>query len=222
MTYNDCIFKLNLMPAACNNDVVPFTFWEQRVFNITNTPTLPFGTIVMAHIPEQLQHALSGRSFVTISIGCAPGYKGGILLYNPTTKRTIIVRRTFKAFGADAPVSTVYTMPVEYDTFDVKIDENIDVYENLELQLVTKPKTVLPPHFCLIKSVFGPLPPPQVQPVATVRFRRPVNRFEVLAVDDAADVETEEAAVSNDVVSLLTSSDTANEEEIQHIGSDLP
>ncbi len=52
----------------------------------------------MAHIPISEQTALSGKAFKSYYIGCAPNYRGGILLYNPTTQRTII-RRSFKVIG---------------------------------------------------------------------------------------------------------------------------
>jgi len=52
----------------------------------------------MAHVPLSLQRThgkASPRAIPAIYIGEAPGVKGGILLFNPATKRTFI-RRTFK------------------------------------------------------------------------------------------------------------------------------
>jgi len=72
---------------------------------------------VRAHIPVDLQTALSGRSFETYSVGCAPGYKGGILLMNPNTKRTI-VRRTFRDTGVLRDSSAVWNQPVELECFE--------------------------------------------------------------------------------------------------------
>jgi hypothetical protein len=117
MAYNDCIFKLNLMPVASQGGQCPYNKWESKPFNLDATLLLPFGTIVMAHIPVSQQHALGGKSIETFSVGCVPGCKGGILLMNPHTKRTI-VRRSFKAFGTTAPVSPVYKVTVAYDTLD--------------------------------------------------------------------------------------------------------
>jgi hypothetical protein len=87
------------VPNNANNESIsslpnamttPSTLWYNSVHDIQNVPLLPFGQIVHAHIPLSLQTALSGRSQLTYCIGMAPGYKGGILLFNPTTKRCIV------------------------------------------------------------------------------------------------------------------------------------
>ena len=84
----------------------------------------------MAHCPLDLQTGLSGRSFITYSVGCAPGYKGGILLFNPTTKR-YIVRRTFKVMGPTMPLD--YHVPIQFEATDTYTDdsESPDPEDNL-------------------------------------------------------------------------------------------
>ena len=74
----------------------------------------------MAHRPLELQTAISGRSFMTYSVGCAPGYKGGILLFNPNTKR-YIVRRTFKVIGPSVPKD--YQFPIQFEAVDTYVDD---------------------------------------------------------------------------------------------------
>jgi len=44
----------------------------------------------MANAPTDLQSGMDVRSYETFSVGCAPGVKGGILLYVPKTKPLII------------------------------------------------------------------------------------------------------------------------------------
>ena len=62
-------------------------------------PLLEFGCIVMAHVPLALQGVLSGRAVETYYVGAhINGRHGGMLLYNPLTKKTI-VRRTFRVLG---------------------------------------------------------------------------------------------------------------------------
>ena len=74
----------------------------------------------MAHRPVDLQTGLSGRSFVTYSVGVAPEYKGGLLLFNPETKR-YIVRRSFKVIGPKIPLP--YSTPVEFEAVDTYSDD---------------------------------------------------------------------------------------------------
>jgi len=59
---------------------------------------LPFGSIVMAHIPLTLQSAGSQRSDVTYCVGTSLDHKKGLKLYNPKTRKEII-RGTFKTIG---------------------------------------------------------------------------------------------------------------------------
>jgi hypothetical protein len=107
MSYYDTVNKLCLRPilyyppthnnnlpsSSSNYMTTPYTLWFNKIHDIQDVPLLPFGQLVNAHIPLSQQTALSGRSHITYCVGITPGYKGGILLFNPTTKRCI-VRRT--------------------------------------------------------------------------------------------------------------------------------
>ena len=59
---------------------------------------LPFGAMVMAHIPVSQQSVGSQRSNVTYCVGTSLLHKKGFKLYNPHTKKEII-RGTFKTIG---------------------------------------------------------------------------------------------------------------------------
>ena len=98
MCFHDALIKYNTIPNHKNPTTTPYIQWYGKKFDLLNNPYLPFGTIVMAHIPLEQQTALSGRSFETYYVGCAPNFRGGILLFDPITHRTII-RRTYKVMG---------------------------------------------------------------------------------------------------------------------------
>ena len=69
---------------------------------------LPFGSVVMAHIPLALQRSLGPRSVETFVVGCSLAHVGGLLLYNPVTKR-VIIRRSYKTLGPTRPPNFTYT-----------------------------------------------------------------------------------------------------------------
>ena len=98
MAYFDVFDKMNITPTHDNLTTTPFELWNDRKSSNRDNPAIPFGSIVMAWIPLEDQTSLGGRSVETYYVGMATGYKGGILLYNPVTKRTI-VRRSFKIMG---------------------------------------------------------------------------------------------------------------------------
>ncbi len=78
---------------------------------------LPFGTIVMAHIPVHLQSTLHPKSVRMVAVGSSLIHQGGILLYNPITNK-VITRRSFKQIGpTDVPtIITNYTVDFVEDT----------------------------------------------------------------------------------------------------------
>ena len=87
----------------------PYSMWYDEPFDFVKTPILPFGFIVAAQKPLVSQTALSGRSKEAIFVGIAPQHTGGVILYNPTTKRTFI-RHFFKYLSDDEPISTSYVV----------------------------------------------------------------------------------------------------------------
>jgi hypothetical protein len=113
MAYLDTIDKLNIQPCVHNPLTSPYSLWYGHPYDMSVHPMLPFGTLVMAHLPLELQHALSGRSFETFYVRSAHEHKNGLLLFNPVTKRCI-VRRTFKALGFSKISSPVYDIDAEF------------------------------------------------------------------------------------------------------------
>ena len=61
-------------------------------------PMMPFASRVLGHLPLKMQNNLSGRSISCLYLGPALGIKGGILLHNLATNRTIC-RVSFKVMG---------------------------------------------------------------------------------------------------------------------------
>jgi len=121
MAYLDAVFKYNTLPRRSLDNQTPDFLWFGKTYDLLSTPFMPFGSIVMAHRPTDLQTALSGRSFVTHSVGCAPEHKGGLLLFNPATKRYII-RRSFKVLGPSMPGP--YAAPIQFEATDTYTDES--------------------------------------------------------------------------------------------------
>jgi hypothetical protein len=91
----------NTMPSGKDLTKSRMALWKGLSFipqSLLAVPAIPFGTRVIARLPLELQRADSLRGVKTIYVGTAPGVKGGVLLRNPETKRTI-VRVTFKPMG---------------------------------------------------------------------------------------------------------------------------
>ena len=50
----------------------PYELWYGHPCDLSSQPLLPFGSIVMSHIPLEQQTSLSGRSIETIYVGRSP------------------------------------------------------------------------------------------------------------------------------------------------------
>ncbi len=101
MAFHDAVLKHNVLPAHRHPATTPYKDWSGKKFDIITNPLLSFGTVIMAHLPVADQTALSGKAFLSYYVGTAPNYRGGILLYNPASQRTII-RRTYEVIGDKA------------------------------------------------------------------------------------------------------------------------
>jgi hypothetical protein len=90
----------NSMPSRCNPPKSRLSLWQgnDKSLDLHVIPALPFGSRVIAHVPLTNQRADSLRGVKTIYVGAADGVKGGILLFDPETKRTQI-RVSFKTMG---------------------------------------------------------------------------------------------------------------------------
>jgi hypothetical protein len=108
----DCVFKYSTLPNSnLPNNASPYLLWFGQAVDVLKIPMIPFGSIVMGHIPLDLQTKSGHRSTLTYCVGSATDYKGGLLLFNPTTNHTII-RRTFKVLGPQLPSSPITSLPL--------------------------------------------------------------------------------------------------------------
>ena len=122
MCYEDVIMKANIV-GSLQSSRSPYELWTGKTIDMLQTPMLPFGAIVMAHIPLVLQESLGPRSVKTYAIGISLQHDGGLLLFNPSTKR-VIIRRTFKTLGPSEsiPTSNIYdALCDDDDTEDIHL-----------------------------------------------------------------------------------------------------
>jgi hypothetical protein len=106
MCYMHCVDLHNVLPNR-DSGISPFERYHGFAPDLGFSPILPFGSVVMAHLPLQLQTTLSGRAVEAVYVGRAPLHRDAILVFNPQTKRTLI-RHSFKFLSVDEPVSTTY------------------------------------------------------------------------------------------------------------------
>ena len=127
LAYNDIIMKSNLLPMLTTT-TTPYKLWTNSTdpINLDMIPMLPFGTIVMAHVPVHLQSTLHPKSIRMVAVGSSLIHQGGILLYNPVTNK-VITRRTFKQIGPiDIPTITPeYTVAYEEDGIPIEFPLNV-------------------------------------------------------------------------------------------------
>ena len=97
---------LNILPARDSGNS-PYALWYGKPFDASTQPILPFGSIVMSHIPLDQQTSLSGRAVECVYVGRAPLHSDAIKLFNPNTKRCII-RQSFKYISTEEQISPTY------------------------------------------------------------------------------------------------------------------
>ena len=112
LAYADTVDMFNLSSHPSHPNSSPYQLYDHQTPDALSTPFLPWGTLVTGHIPLSLQSTQSGRGREYIYVGRCKDARGGIILLNPETNRTII-RRTFKVMG-DHPVSNaLFDQPLE-------------------------------------------------------------------------------------------------------------
>jgi hypothetical protein len=118
----------NTLPSKRNPSKSRNEMWGLGKGDLLNTPMIPFGSRVFAHIAAKSQAPLDFKCIETISLGWADGVKGGIILRNLVTNKNI-VRRTFKVLGPGS--SSLYNS--SYDV-NIEIDEIEDDIEDLNVE----------------------------------------------------------------------------------------
>jgi len=157
--YNDIIMKSNILPTILRPTTTPYELWHGSKLDLKVTPMLPFGSVVMAHIPLALQRSLGPRSVETFVVGCSLAHVGGLLLYNPTTKR-VIIRRSFKTIGPTRPPSLTYSLLLDYDSLvavpspsdDLLVDSSLPVSDVVPT-VGLPPTSIMPPPVSVTQAV---------------------------------------------------------------------
>ena len=98
MAYTDYIMKANFMGSLHGPKECPYELWTGKHPDILKLPMIPFGSVVMAHIPLDQPTTNGPKSIKTYAVGTALGHQGGLRQFNPRTKREVI-RRTYKVLG---------------------------------------------------------------------------------------------------------------------------
>jgi len=120
---SDVLMKLNVLPRRHLQWQTPFYLWYGYNYNFSRCPLLPFGCRIMAHIPASMQTKLSDNSTLHYYVGSAPFHKGGIMLFNPKTKQTILRRSFHQINPTDADIPT---LPLSVPTNDDPQDPSLD------------------------------------------------------------------------------------------------
>jgi hypothetical protein len=77
---NAALDKYNTTPTAHHPNSSPYVMYDKFTLDVEKTPILPYGTMVVAHFPLQLQTIRTGRGFPAIVVGRASEHSGGILI----------------------------------------------------------------------------------------------------------------------------------------------
>jgi len=131
----------NHLPSARNPTSTPALRWGGTAIDLHKTPLFPFGTLVVAHIPLDLQTANSGRGFPAYFLGRAPGYDDAVLLYNTVSNRPV-VRRTYKVIAPKPlePLLTTIFAPGLLLTADMlSVDDTISMEDSAHVPKPASP-----------------------------------------------------------------------------------
>lgn len=138
--FGDCLLDsvdvLGYGPSKLDSTKSINELWNGERLDVRNSPILPFGSRIKAHINLQDQTSLSGRTRDCIYIGRARGYKGSIKLRTLDTM-AIIIRYSFKVMGIidEWKPSSSQIMEVELhdSSIDLRVDESTgDVVEGVQ------------------------------------------------------------------------------------------
>jgi len=209
MCYKDIISKMDILPCPNDPTTNPYFLWYSKQFDLLHQPTIPFGAIVRAHVPLSQQSMLKERSIITYYVGFNNDKYGGILLYNPLTKQTII-RRSYRVMGPNLqPDSLLY--------FEAAYEEDGKFYYNEDTLLKdNNPTTLNKPNdqsISLVQPTFNDITLP------VTKQKKNVTLSDPLVLTSTMDVNEE----STSFQSLPSESSTqhSNSERITHVEPQL-
>ena len=117
MAYTDYIMKANFMGSLHGPKECPYQLWTGKTPDLIKLPMIPFGSVVMAHVPVAQQTTSGPKSIRTYAVGTALGHQGGLRLFNPITKREVI-RRTYKILGPE-------TQSLDRPEYEISVDGDV-------------------------------------------------------------------------------------------------
>ena len=193
----NCVMKRNMCGSIHGRDSTPYESWHGNKPDLLTMSMIPFGSVVMAHVPLKLQVIHGDRAILNYAVGTALRHKrakGGLILFNPLTKREVI-RRTYKVIGPVVPsqIRPEYDMDgdgnvtettVSQDTLEATADVNDykcligTIHQDDEDLELCKNVDVLEEVF---DAADGPIL------VAYRRRRKPNGKFEPKSEDDEYD-----------------------------------
>ena len=149
----DTIDIINMLPTVHHPDSSPYLMFDRHTVDVLKTPFLPFGSTVIAHIPNVLQNTVSGRGFEAIVTGRLDATTGGIRLWNVKSKREL-TRATMKFLGEHPVKGLLFESPIH-----IEIANGSDIPKQVTFTL---PSPLTPPSIPLIASEKG-VPEPVIQ-----------------------------------------------------------
>ena len=125
MAYEDYLMKANMMGSVHGPKESPYQLWTGRKPDLLKLPMIPFGSVVMAHVPLDQQTTDGPRSVLHHAVGTSLGHQGGLRLYNPATKR-VVIRRTYKILGPTPQPQTQleYEMAENGDVTSIAVSQD--------------------------------------------------------------------------------------------------
>ena len=94
LAYLDHIMKANLLGSIHSCRVSPHELWYGKKPDLLTLPMIPFGSVVMAHVPIAQQTNDGPRSILHYSVGTSILHQGGLKLFNPKTNEKSFARRS--------------------------------------------------------------------------------------------------------------------------------
>ena len=73
--YMDCVMKHNMCGSIHGPDFTPFELWHGHKPDLLTMPMIPFGSIVMAHVPLKQQDTHGDRAILNYAVGTALCHK---------------------------------------------------------------------------------------------------------------------------------------------------
>jgi len=113
----------NIRPKKSLNDQSPYSLYYGTSYDLSKFPTFSFGSVVMGHLPLDLQTATSGRSDEWYFVGITHDFNSGIRLYCPNNKTTI-TRHSYKFLDTINLTALVYVISDPNVVFNTSLPDD--------------------------------------------------------------------------------------------------